>query len=513
MARSVGSGASLDSPILFLLLLCFSNAQPQRVFDIVAYGAVPDNATVNTRAIQSAIDAASAAGGGLVRVPPGGAFVTATLALRDHVFLLLPRGATLRGSALLADYVNVSGANWGAWDVLHTEGARDTGVLGDGGVLQGPMWQMINGYDEANSQFVPLRWSGQFGCVGECRPRLVFFSDCEDVVVRGVQLRDSADWTQLYRRTINVSLEDLVVWGSQEWPNNDGVDFESCTGVLMRNVSSFTGDDGVVLASGNCNDMIAPWPEPWGSYTPTRNVLIENCTISSYSSAIKYEAIFQAWHGDVYNVTVRDVLIHDSARGIGFQQRTGGGAFFDAVFERVTVRRTKGINGPNWWGAGEALWLTTLPEEGPKTTANHSLGGLRNISFVDCIFEGEQGAVILSRGQGNASAAGPAALTSLLFSNVSLVIGVYGNYTRPGVHDLRPVSTGPSPLEPSAEPQANCTGFWFEHADSVRVVGGSVAFVGAPPQPFWQPGATCWAATADSAVDVSGLACGGLPLA
>jgi hypothetical protein len=346
------------------------------------------------------------------------------------------------------------------------------------------MWQMISGYDEANSQFVPLRWSGQYGCVGECRPRLVFFSDCEDVVVRGVQLRDSADWTQLYRRTINVSLEDLVVWGSQEWPNNDGVDFESCTGVLMRNVSSFTGDDGVVLASGNCNDMIAPWPEPWGSYTPTRDVLIENCTISSYSSAIKYEAIFQAWHGDVYNVMVRDVLIHDSARGIGFQQRTGGGAFFDAIFERVTVRRTKGINGNNWWGAGEALWLTTLPEEGPKTTANHSLGGLRNISFVDCVLEGEQGAVVLSRGQGNASAAGPAALTSLLFSNVSLVIGVYGNYTRPGVHDLRPVSTGPSPLEPSAEPQANCTGFWFEHADSVRVVGGSVAFVGAPPQPF-----------------------------
>jgi len=475
-------------------------AQPARVFDITDYGAVADNETVCTASIQAAIDAASAAGGGLVRVPPGGGFVTATLSLRSHVFLLLPRGATLRGSANLADYTAVSGGDWGRWDVLHTEGASDTGVIGDGGVLQGPMWQMISGYDAANSQFVPRRWDGDFGCVGECRPRLVFFADCADVVVRGVQLRDSADWTQLYRRVRNVSLEDLVVWGSQEWPNNDGVDFESCAGVLMRNVSSFTGDDGVVLASGNCNDMRVPWPEPWGAYSPTRDVLIENCTISSFSSGIKYEAIFQAWHGDVFNVTVRDVLIHDSARGVGFQQRTGGGAFFDAVFERVTVRGTKGINGGNWWGAGEALWLTTLPEAGPKTTANHSLGGLRNISFVDCVFEGEQGAIVLSRDQGDAGAM----LSGLLFSNVSVIVGVFGNFTRPGVHDLRPVNSG-SP-EPTPEPQANVTGWWFEHAADVHVVGGSVSFVGAQ-QPFWAPGATCWASTSDSGVSVQGMAC------
>ena len=395
----------------------------------------------------------------------------------------------------------MSGPDWGSWDVLHTEGATDTGVLGDGGVLQGPMWQLIDGYDAAQAQFVPHRWTGQYGCVGECRPRLVFFADCADVVVRGVQLRDSADWTQLYRRVRNVTLEDLVVWGSQEWPNNDGVDFESCQGVVMRNVTSFTGDDGVVLASGNCNNMREPWPEPWGAYSPTRDVLIENCTISSFSSAIKYEAIFQAWHGDVHNITVRDVLVHDSARGLGFQQRTGGGAFFDALFERVVVRRTHGIKGTNWWGAGEALWLTTLPEAGPKTVANHTLGGVRNVSFVDCVFEGEQGAVVLSRDQGGA---GPTFLAGLRFENVSVIVGVFGNDTRPGVHDLRPVDPG-SP-EPSAEPQANVTGLWFEHASDVQVIGGSVAFVGTQ-QPFWQPGSDCWAATADSTVTVSAMAC------
>ena len=470
------------------------------IYDIVAFGAVADNKTVNTAAIQRAIDAAAAAGGGLVLVPPGGAFVTATLELRSNVFLQLPLGATLRGSALLADYVAVSGSDWGRWDVLHTHNASNTGVLGDGGVLQGPMWQMIESYDSANNQLQPVRWTGPpHDCVGECRPRLVFFEDCADVVIRGVELRDSADWTQLYRRVTNVSLVDLVVWGSQQWPNNDGVDFESCRGVLMRNVSSFTGDDGVVLASGNCNDMRVPWPEPWGHYTPTRDVVIENSTFSSYSSAIKYEAIFQAWHGDVFNVTVRDVVIHDSARGVGFQQRTGGGAFHDAVFERVTVRATHGIQGGNWWGAGEALWITTLPEAGPNTLSNSTLGGIYNVTFKDCVFEGEQGVVVLSRDQGNATLVGPGALADIKLDNCSVIVGVFGNATRPGVHDLRPIDSG-SP-EKTAEPQADVPGLSFESAAGVSVRGGSVSFAG-PHQPFWAPGATCWTATPDSSVEV-----------
>ena len=110
---------------------------------------------------------------------------------------------------------------------------------------------------------------------------------------------------QLYRRSSHVTVANVTVWGSQQWPNNDGVDFgarccasstsgppcpmfssapraaESCAHVVYRNVSSFTGDDGIVFGSGNCNEMLHPWPG--GSPGPTTDVLIENCTLSSYS--------------------------------------------------------------------------------------------------------------------------------------------------------------------------------------------------------------------------------------
>jgi hypothetical protein len=66
------------------------------VFNITSYGAVADNATLCTSNIQAAIDAAAAAGGGLVRVPPGGAFRTGALSLASNVYLYLPDGAVVQ---------------------------------------------------------------------------------------------------------------------------------------------------------------------------------------------------------------------------------------------------------------------------------------------------------------------------------------------------------------------------------------------------------------------------------
>jgi polygalacturonase len=471
---------------------------------------VPDNSTINTLAIQAAIDTAAAApGGGIVLVPAGGAFKTATVSLASGVFLYLPRGAVLHGSSALEDYVAVNGGEWGRWDVVHTNNATDTGVIGDAeggavlGTISGPAWQLISSYDPVNNQLQPVTWAGiaPYNCEGECRPRNLVFEDCVGVTVSNVALVDSADWTQLYRRTARVLLANMSVWGSQQWPNNDSVDLESCADVTIVNYTSFTGDDGVVLASGNTNNLQHPWPEPAGRYSPTLNVLVENATISSYSSGIKFEAIFQASHGDVYNVTVRDVLIHDSARGIGFQQRTGTGAFANIVFEDVEVVRTKSIQGPNWWGCGEALWMTSLPE------SQHAapMGGIHNVSFVNVVLEGEQGALVISRDQGNASSArfGPG-ISGIEFSNTSVVVGVFGNATRPGVHDFRP--TDPGALSPPLL-QANVTGWWFEHASGVTIRGGSVSFrQGQPPEPFWVRG-VCIEVTSDSEVHVKGMGC------
>ena len=483
---------------MLLLSLLVLPTQTALTFNIVDFGAIGDNVTINTRAIQRAIDAAAASGvEAHVLVPPQGVFKTGALHLASNVYLSLPSGSTLHGSSNFSAYTDVAGGDWDAWDVLHTRGASNTGVLGDArgtGTLSGPMWQMIHRFLPAQNQFEPVTWAGSFGCRGECRPRLLVFEDCVNVTVANVRLVDSADWTQLYRRTANVLLANLSVWGSQQWGNNDGVDFESCANVTVRDSAFFTGDDGIVLASGNCNDMRVPWPEPWGHYTPTRDVLIQNVTLSSYSAAIKWEAIFQAWHGDVVNVTVRDVLIHDSNRGIGFQQRTGGGAFRDVTLERVRVLRTHSVTGSTWWGAGEAVWVTSFPE---GSGANYTLGGIHNVTFRDCELEGEQGGIVLAEAH-----TGAGAVAGLAFENTTLRVGVYGNATQ-GLHDLRP-------LDGTELIQHNVTG-WFwggvggPPGRGALVEGGAVEFEGAP-QAWWARG-VCSDAANSTGVRLERMAC------
>jgi polygalacturonase len=466
------------------------------IFDITTYGAISDNTTLCTSSIQAAIDAAYAIGGGIVFIPSGGAFRTATISLRDNVYLHLPAGATIQASSLLADYVSINGPNWDLWDVIHSKNVTNTGILSEGGVLQGPMWQLIDHYDPIQNQLIPKTFAnGLYGCIGECRPRLLVFEDCSNVLIKGLVLKDSADWTQLYRRVVNVTLDSLIVFGSQQWPNNDGVDFESCIDVVVRNWTSFTGDDGIVFGSGNCNTMKTPWPEPYGNYTPTRNVLIDGAIISSYSSAIKFEQVFQSWHGDVYNITLQNILIHDSARGIGFQQRTGGGKIYNINIQNVSVFRTKGVTGSNWWGLGEALWITSLPEE--DAASNSSLGGIDSITFTNLYLEGEQGIIIINRGQGDATIG---KITGLLFKNTTVVVGIFGNATRQGVHDLRPLSKGEQILS------ANVTGFWFESILGGVLQNSKIQFIG-QDQPFWNPPSNCVGMTSDSTIQISNINC------
>src|SRR5690349_3440664 len=91
--------------LLFLVILAIPmvlTAQPivhtplfkKDTLSILKFGAVPDGNTLNTKSIQSAIEALSKKGGGVVLVPSG-LWLTGPLELKNNINLHLQPGATL----------------------------------------------------------------------------------------------------------------------------------------------------------------------------------------------------------------------------------------------------------------------------------------------------------------------------------------------------------------------------------------------------------------------------------
>jgi len=263
--------------------LCIAQVVPAQAttradFNILAEGAVADGTTLNTAAIQRAIDSCSKNGGGRVIVPSGN-FVIGTIFLRNGVRLHLEQGATLLGSTEITDYVPVEGtikkdmvrALIGAVD------AKDIGIEGKGTV---------------DGRGAPLRAKS-----GATRAVLVRFARCEQVSLADVHLINSAAWTVHLFQCRNLSAERVTI-RSRGLPNNDGFDIDSCQDVRIQNCDIDTGDDAICLKTT--------------STTPCRNVTVTHCRLKSGCGAIK---LGTESAGDFENIRIANCHVLDADLG------------------------------------------------------------------------------------------------------------------------------------------------------------------------------------------------------
>lgn len=128
--------ATLDSSFLRLPASA-SGFYPTKIYNVLYYGAKPDNSTVNTNAINQAIEDANFYGGGFVLFPPG-VYYTGSILLKSNVYLYLENGASIQASNNVADYPY----DWDLWDVIHAENVANCGIIGEGlnSIVSGPMW-------------------------------------------------------------------------------------------------------------------------------------------------------------------------------------------------------------------------------------------------------------------------------------------------------------------------------------------------------------------------------------
>lgn len=457
-------------PAVWVLVMMGLTASARPQFNIVDFGAVEGGQQVVTAALQAAVRAASAAGEPVEVLVPAGRFLAGSFSLASSVYLRLEAGAVLLASAALEDYPE---EGWD-WDpaLVDTSNASGTGIVGqgriDGQAL--PFW--VDHYDPAHG-YVPIKWLGIYGCTGgECRPKLVRFTDCNDITVAGVTLENSPDWTSLYRRCDNVNIVGVRLLGDHQFPNNDGIDIESGSNISITDVEIDVGDDGVVFSSGNTNPLRRPWwPLP---AAPVSNLTMRGARIRSKSSAIKFSAIHfgnMSQHNDMHSMVFEDIEIWGSSRGIGFQQRTGGGNMYNLTFRNISIE-TIYPTGMNWWGSGEPIWITSVSQS--SSPDEFLTGTVRDVLFKDVSMTSENGLLL------SGSSAG--AMDRIVFDNASLTIAILGNTTcAKGVPDVAPTGCRDyRPFSPSAKAVAlhKTPAIYLEGSGSAVLRDFSVAFRG-----------------------------------
>lgn len=262
-------------------------AAAKATFNIADFGAIGDGKTLNTQAVQKAIDTCSQKGGGTVKVPAG-RFVTGTILLKDNVTLYLDDQALLMGSLDPADYRNVDpfkdglGAEVG-FAMIAAVDAKNVGIAGRGS---------INGQGKEIAAAMPFKGEG-WGS----RPFLVRFVRSTNVSIRDVQLLYAAAWTANFFQCRKVMIERLKIV-SYGVPHNDGINIDSSQGFIIKDCDVESGDDALVFKTT--------------SSMPIRDITVSGCRLKSNQGAIKFGTESVA---NFENVRISNCQIRDTKNG------------------------------------------------------------------------------------------------------------------------------------------------------------------------------------------------------
>jgi len=275
-------------------------------YPITDFGAVAGGETLNTAAIQTAIDAAAAQGGGTV-VIPAGVFRSGSIFLKQGVALHLAEGAVLKGSENIADYpklmTRIEG-HFEPWRMALVNASGLTGLRisgpgkldGSGPVFWAAFWQRRKENPRCTNIEVE-------------RPRLMFIDRCTDVRIENTALEDSGFWNlHLYRcRDVLIEGVRITIPGAGpglRGPSTDGIDIDSSQHVTIRRCYISTNDDNIALKGSK-----GPQADRDADSPPVEHILVEDCEMGDGGGLITCGSEATV----VRHVTVRNCVMSGDA--------------------------------------------------------------------------------------------------------------------------------------------------------------------------------------------------------
>lgn len=378
-------------------------------------GALADGHTLNTRAIQAAVDDCAAHGGGTVLVPAG-VWLTGSVGLKSQVTLRLEAGAVLRGSDRLEDYPpnGFKHREMGETrSLLWAIGQSNVFLCGEGTIELSDRpffdWhQLRTGLPAEQDALLTEEQRQQCVVTALDRPtQPIFFHDCHHVRLEGVTVKDSPCWTITFSCCEEIQIHGLHIDNNLQIPNNDGIHFCGSKNIVVSDCIISGGDDSLAFTGITDPASIC------------ENIAVANCVLRSRSCGIHVGYA----SGKVRNVALSNLVIRDSSRGFAIQ--AGDDGWVENVLIDNVVLETKMFAGA-WWGKGEPLLLS----------AANSKGRIHGVTVSHLRGQAENGILVVGEKRN---------VSNIVFEDLDLTFGhslnapLYG-----GAFDL-----APAPLRPS----------------------------------------------------------------
>jgi DNA sulfur modification protein DndE len=401
------------------------------VFNIIDFGAVGNDHTLNTKAINGAIRACSESGGGTVTIPPG-TWLTGSIELRNDVRLNVEEGALVQFSSNIEDFPLMAGfggksKHYVVTPPLWAYRARNIAITGNG-IFDGAgeVWRYVKKEKLTANQWKHLLasggvvspdgrewWPSKEALDGEeyikrieksgkvlvaadfakareyLRPDLVRFVQCDGIVLDGVTFRNSPRF-----HIHPVQCEDMVVrnvkirtpWYAQ---NGDGLDLSACRNVVIYKTTVDVGDDALCIKPAK----IASTQEPGPS---CQNIVIADCIVyhGHGGFVIGSESL-----GGAKNISVRNCIFVGTDVGLRFKSSRGRGGLIEHIYVdgiRMRAIENEAILFDMYYGGQSPEVEAMKNREEPRAEAVNALTPrFENFNIKNIICDGASRAVLI----------------------------------------------------------------------------------------------------------------------
>ena len=316
--------------VIAIILCTAAGAQSPSFYNVRDFGAAGDGTAIDSPAINSAIDAASQAGGGTIYFPAG-TYMSYSVRLKDNITLYLDSGAVLKAAKATAEagydeaepndsaYQDFGHSHWHN-SLIWGEGLHDVSIVGQG-LIDGS-----DGLSRGLGRVEAIAWANKAIALKECR----------NVTIKDISMLMCGHFALLLTGVDNLTIDNVRVD-----TNRDAFDIDCCANVRISNcLVNSLNDDGIVLKSS--------WA--LGYLKCTENVTITNCQVSGYDPGSMLAGTFTKnitaapdrdgptgrikfgteSNGGFRNITISN-CVFDHCRGLALETVDG------AVIEDITI--------------------------------------------------------------------------------------------------------------------------------------------------------------------------------